>query len=208
LLANTTTAAAAIGTVASPADSITVTGNESLAIPLRNGTLNPLYDNEEDQYVPPSTGNRPTLIGLDKVPPHHLQELLNHLKDLGQQIHTQHGDQQSGGAGGGGSSSSSPVQREEDKWTYLQVQTPEQVRELEKELGAKFLEQAEDGSFILIIPNTQLTQLGGGEGEGHHYEDQRFPPTGPGHHHGPGPQHQGPPQHHSRFPGWCGADKN
>lgn len=86
----------------------------------------------------------PTLVHVDKISPHQLQELLHHLTTLGEgggrppptdQIH-------------GGGDIPPP-----NGGTYVQVQSPQQVRELERELGAKFVDRAEDGSYIVMIPN-------------------------------------------------------
>jgi hypothetical protein len=162
-------------------------------IPYENGThvaIHGQFDGDEDQYVPPSMGNRPTLVGLDKVPPHHLQELLHHLSNIGQQIDRgQPSSQQGGGR----------PQDNQQSVTYLQVQTPEQVKELERETGAKFVEQAEDGSYILVVPNSVLqgivpqNQNGGGGGQFH--PDQSYLDNSG--HHGP-PYSHAPPQ---SFPG-------
>jgi hypothetical protein len=103
---------------------------------------------------------------VDKINPHQLQELLHHLTTLGQgtpdQIH------------GGADLPPNPP------GTYVQVQTPQQVRELERELGAKFVERAEDGSYIVMIPNDDDPRYTDQEGSGH-----------------PG---QGPPYSHSAPP--------
>lgn len=159
--------------------------NETLKRPYNNGThvfpqmKNPhQHDEDHDQFVPPSTGNQPTLVSLDKINPHQLQELLHHLSSLGES------DQGSGGGVGN---------QYTHAGTYVQVHSPQQVKELEKDVGAKFVEQTEDGSYILVIPNTATA--------GSNYQDQTYSD-----HLG----HGGPPYAHavppSGFPGLFSAN--
>ncbi|OXA60400.1 putative epidermal cell surface receptor [Folsomia candida] len=152
----------------------------------------PNLPSQHDPHQRPSTaGNQPTLVHLDKINPHQIQELLHHLATLGEdgglpsdQIH-----------GGGVDREPQPPPPSSNTGTFVQVQTAHQVRELEKELGAKFVERAEDGSYIVLIPNSEL-----GDDDDQNYPDQvgQFPPHG-----------QGPPPHFShappsRFPGQGG----
>jgi hypothetical protein len=61
-------------------------------------------------------------VHIDKVNIRQLQELLHHLTSLG------------------------------EEQVFVQVKTPDQVRELERDLGAQFVERGEDGGYIVVIP--------------------------------------------------------
>ncbi|ODN02728.1 putative epidermal cell surface receptor, partial [Orchesella cincta] len=94
-----------------------------------------------DQYVPPSSGNRPSIVGLDKLNPADLQEILHHLVNLG-------GESQERPQGPSRQPTFVPG-------AYTTVQTEQEVAALEREAGGRFIGRAEDGSYIVAVPQPQ-----------------------------------------------------
>ena len=91
-----------------------------------------IIDEEEDQFVPPSTGNQPSVVPLNNLHPHQLQELLHQLSTHGESSGTSPGHPFGQGV-------------------YLSVKNPEEIRDLER-IGAKVVVQGTDGSFVLVLP--------------------------------------------------------
>lgn len=116
----------------------TLTHPTNLTELLPNGTFIP-YPPDDDQFVPPSTGNEPSFVGLNKVNREQLEDLLHQLSAI------------AGGVPPGGAQSGE-IRPDVPQGTYVAVKDPQEVQELEKS-GAKVIEQAEDGSFIVFIPN-------------------------------------------------------
>lgn len=167
--------------------------------------------NDYDQYLPhpppprpPSSpgGNRhPSIIGLDKLNPADLQEILHHLAHLGGDTSQEQHHQVPHGP---------PPRQQQPSFVpgaYTTVQTAQQVAELEN-AGGRFIGRAEDGSFIVAVPQPQPHIL-------HNPNSNAYPHVGrgPGAQRpaGPPPSHQhpqyslppnAPPSAHVGFPGW------
>jgi len=135
------------------------------------------HDQAVDQFIPPSVGNLPSIVPLNKITPETIEHLLHHL--------TGSEEAQEGVIAPPGA--------------YIHVQTPQQVQQLEREVGAKFVGEAEDGSFVLLIPPTaQLRPIGAGlphgrprPNNGHRQQHPSLQPNAvlqqpvPGSHHSP-----------------------
>lgn len=166
-----------------------------------------------DQFVPPprpgppshAGGNRPSIVGLDKISPVDLQEILHHLANLGG------GDSQEQGPPPRGQGPPPPPQHDPSfvPGTYTSVPTLQHVAELEREAGGRYVGRAEDGSYIVAVPqpppHRPPTNV-------HDPATSIYPHVGRGP--GPRPRPGGPPQRQrpilhahspnapSGFPGW------
>lgn len=167
-----------------------------------------------DQFVPPprppshSGGNRPSIVGLDKISPVDLQEILHHLANLGGGDSQEHGPPHRGQ----GPPPPPPSQQHDPSFvpgTYTSVPTLQHVAELEREAGGRYVGRAEDGSYIVAVPQRPPHRV---PPNVHDPASNVYPHVGRGP--GPRPRPGGPPQRQrpilhshspnapSGFPGW------